>query len=155
MTLGRFILRLVVVPLGALFAICASVIVLVLAHWNVFSRALDAPDLTQDQFFAAVAFAPVIFFLLVSSGVLILLPAAIGVLIAEAFSIRSWMFHVSNGMLSAWIGWYAAPRLNDAYPIYGDPRFIVVAGAAAGLVYWLIAGRGAGANRAPPQPQFR
>ena len=94
MTPGRFILRLVVVPLGALFAICASVVVLVLAHWNVFSRALDAPDMTQDQFFAAVALAPVVFFLLVSSGVLILLPAAVGVLIAEAFAIRSWMFHV-------------------------------------------------------------
>ena len=33
------------------------------------------------------------------------LPGAIGILISEAFAIRSWIFHALNGAVSAWIGW--------------------------------------------------
>ena len=32
-----------------------------------------------------------------------LLPATLGALIAEAFAIRSWMYHAANGGLSAWV----------------------------------------------------
>lgn len=151
MTPGRFLLRiLILIPLGAFLAVCTSVTVLLFTHWRIFAAALNTPDLTQDQFFTAIALAPMAFFWLTASGLFILLPAVIGVVIAEAFAIRSFVFHVANGALSSFVGWYVAPRLSDAYPAYGDPRFIVAAGAAAGLVYWLIAGRGAGADPAPP-----
>jgi hypothetical protein len=30
------------------------------------------------------------------------LPASVGILISEAFAIRSWLFHVLNGVASSW-----------------------------------------------------
>jgi len=157
--LGRVLLRLVVVPLGALAAVCASVAVLVLLHWQTLARAFDDPALTDDQMMTAFMLAPAALFLLVSSGVAILLPAAIGVVLAEAFAIRSFLFHVGNGGLAAWIGWFVsngggasvASAATERLPVYGDPRFIVVAGLAAGFVYWAVAGWNAGL-RPPAAP---
>jgi hypothetical protein len=138
---GRLLLRLLLVPLGAAFAVCISVLVLIIAHWGAFLVALNAqPDISEDQVFALVAAGPFLLFLLVRSGVLILLPAIVGIAIAEVFAIRSWIYHAGNGALSAWIGWSVTPQLDDTYRLYGDPKFIVAAGLAAGLAYWLVAG---------------
>ena len=73
-----------------------------------------------------------------------LAPAALGVLIAEAFAIRSWMFHVANGGLSAWIGWIAMEDVRKPYEVFDQPLIVVGAGIAAGFAYWAIAGWSAG-----------
>jgi hypothetical protein len=72
------------------------------------------------------------------------MPAAVGVLIAEAFAIRSWMFHALNGGLSAWIGWSIMQDAQDRYRFLTEPKVMVAAGLAGGLAYWLVAGWTAG-----------
>ena len=95
------------------------------------------------------------------------LPAAIGILISEAFAIRSWMFHAGNGAVSAWIGWNLFGDLDDSRMALNEPLAVIAAGLAGGLAYWAIAGSSAGFwkpvfGRAPaasppasPPPQIR
>ena len=56
--------------------------------------------MTADDDSGLTTFLVLIPMLAVGSGVM-LLPAMLGALIAEAFAIRSWMYHVANGGLSA------------------------------------------------------
>jgi hypothetical protein len=78
------------------------------------------------------------------------------VLIAEAFAIRSWIYHAVNGGLSAWIGWSLMRDTQAQYRFLTEPRILVAAGLAGGLAYWLVAGWTAGfwkpVFRASPQP---
>jgi hypothetical protein len=70
--------------------------------------------------------------------------AAIGVLVAETFAIRSWIFHAANGGLSAWLGWALTQDIRDEYGFLAEPKILVAAGLAAGLAYWIVAGWTAG-----------
>ena len=136
---ARLILRFLLVPLGGMVATMVAVIVLVLAHWNLFVlQATKAPGQAEDYFFALIVAAPAILLVLATSASLMLIPAAIGVLIAEAFAIRSWIYHAANGGLSAWIGGAMVNGINDDY--FTNPMLVVAAGLAAGLAYWLVAG---------------
>jgi hypothetical protein len=72
------------------------------------------------------------------------LPAAIGVLISEAFAIRSWIFHAANGAASAWLGWNLFGYIDDAHIPLNEPLPVIAAGLAGGLAYWAIAGFSAG-----------
>ena len=64
------------------------------------------------------------------------LVAAVGILFSEAFAIRSWMFHVANGVVSAWIGAQLFAPTDGATAVAGDPFYVVAAGLAGGLAYW-------------------
>jgi hypothetical protein len=81
------------------------------------------------------------------------------VFIAETFAIRSWMFHVGNGALSASLGWTLTRDLRDEHHFLGNPTILVAAGIAAGFAYWLIAGwtagfwKAVGASPGPPRAQ--
>ena len=46
------------------------------------------------------------------------LPGAVGILISEAFAIRSWIFHALNGAVSAWVGWQMFSAFGDS-GLYG------------------------------------
>src|SRR5258708_33759715 len=96
------------------------------------------------------------------------LPAALGIPIAEAFAIRSFMFHAGNGAVSAFIGWNLFGYVDATRVPLNEPLPVLAAGLAGGLTYWLIAGSGAGfleplfprppgaappAQTAPPPPQ--
>ncbi|HVY59305.1 MAG TPA: hypothetical protein VHA77_15755 [Xanthobacteraceae bacterium] len=143
--LGRFLLRLLLVPLGAVVAICVDVLVVIVAHWNAFMAAASAsPDAQGDYFMTIVVVGPVIAVLLALSAVFTLVPATVGIVIAELFAIRSWIYHAANGGLSAWIGWSLMQDVRDEYAFFTDPKIIVAAGLAAGLAYWLVAGWTAG-----------
>jgi hypothetical protein len=78
------------------------------------------------------------------SAMAMMLPAALGVVISEAFAIRSWMFHVANGALSAWVGSVTMLEATKPYDFYGGPLIVAAAGIAAGFVYWAVAGWSAG-----------
>jgi hypothetical protein len=144
MILGRLIMRCLLVPLGAGLAILAAVLFIVLAHWNRFA-ALVAADRGGDEFIVALFLAGswIVVVSMISASAM-LMPAALGALIAEAFAIRSWMFHVLNGGLSAWIGHSMFTDMRKPEPFYADPLIVVGAGIAAGFVYWLVAGWSAG-----------
>lgn len=154
---GRFLLRVVLVPLGAAMAIAVAAAFVLIARWNALVAVLDAgPQAQQDYLFAFLLGAPLLTLLLSVWSAYTLAPAAAGVLIAEAFAIRSWIFHAGNGGLSAWIGWALTRDIRDEYHLFADPKVLVAAGLAGGFTYWAVAGWTAGfwkPIRALPPPR--
>jgi hypothetical protein len=143
--LGRLILRFLVVPFGALVAVCVGVIVIIVGEWNAFVAALEAsPNVPPDTVAAMFFMAPWVLMVLIWSAMLMLAPGAIGILIAEFFAIRSWIFHIGNGIASAWVGATLIDRPDANGPFFSNPKLVILAGLLAGLAYWLIAGWNAG-----------
>ena len=144
-SLARFVLRLLVVPLGGAAAITAAVAVLLVAHWGELATLAQAdPEAQGAWLIAFVVAGPMLAFLLSLTAASALLPAAVGALIAEAFAIRSWIFHAANGGLAAWIGWSLTQDVRDEFHFLAEPKILVAAGLAGGLAYWLVAGSTAG-----------
>jgi hypothetical protein len=142
---GRFLLRLLLVPLGAALAFTVAMMVVLAAHWNqLVALANASPDQQETWLLAFMLAGPVIALLLSYWVAVTAIPAAIGMLIAETFAIRSWIFHALNGGLSAWIGWSAMQDIQDQYRFLTEPRIMVAAGLAGGLAYWAVAGWTAG-----------
>ncbi len=141
----RLILRLFLVPLGGVVAVTIAMILLVVAHWHEFAALADArPDEQGYWLLAFVLAGPVLAFLFSLAVALTLLPAAVGVLISEAFAIRSWIYHAANGGLAAWIGWSLMQDTQNDYRFLAEPKILVAAGLAGGLAYWVVAGSTAG-----------
>ena len=138
MMLGRLIMRFLLVPLGAGLAVVTAVLFVIAVYWNRFSTMVEA-DPSGESFIGLAMVGGFTLAVLASS---ILLPATVGALIAEAFAIRSWMFHVVNGALSAWVG--SSTFVGARTEFYADPLVVVAAGIVAGLAYWLVAGWSAG-----------
>lgn len=144
-SLGRFILRVLLVPLGASLAIVVAAAVIVIAHWGDFIALMQSrPDVEGYWLLVVVIIGPALAILLAFGVAFTVLPASVGVLISEAFAIRSWIFHIANGGLSAWVGWSRMADLPNDYRFLAEPKVIVAAGLAAGAAYWLIAGWSAG-----------
>jgi hypothetical protein len=140
-SVGRLILRFLLVPVGALVAIVVAALVLVVANRGAL-LAIANSEQQQSYFVFAL---PLLIFGIGLSTVLMMLPAAIGILVAEAFAIRSWIYHALNGGLSIWVGWSTIGDLRSSeYTLLDDPKIILAAGFAAGFAYWLVAGWGAG-----------
>jgi hypothetical protein len=93
----------------------------------------------------AVAFSAV----LISGYALI--PAMLFIAIAEGFRLRSFLFYAGFGAAMALLsahGWNFSVDGSPAYPLVGrEQEVFAAAGIAAGLVYWALAGRKAGAWR--------
>jgi hypothetical protein len=154
--IGRLLLRLVLVPLGAAMALAAAGALIATTQWNAFHAVLAAdPQAQQDYFFALMVAGPLLASLMSTWAHYTFMPALAGVFIAETFAIRSWMFHVGNGALSALLGWTLTRDLRDEHHFFANPTILVAAGIAAGFAYWLIAGWTAGlileAGGRPPQ----
>jgi hypothetical protein len=84
-----------------------------------------------------------------------LLPAAVIALITEAFSIRSMLAYALGGALVGVACYLSLVSFDtETWRFTGIVRrhmeIMTGAGIVAGLVYWLIAGRNAGAWRDPP-----
>ncbi len=145
MIVVRLLLRFIVVPFGALVALMAASTVGIVAHWNGFANAVAAETASPDGAFMLTAmFGPIFAAIVVTSAVAIVTPASLGALIAEAFAIRSWIFHVANGALAAWIGATLTADVKDMPVAFDRPVLIVAAGVAAGFAYWAVAGWSAG-----------
>jgi hypothetical protein len=140
----RFLMRFILVPLGYLAASIAGTLVVLIGSWGLLDMATSGhPDGPAYALFAAVVGGS---FLLIFVVAFMLLPASIGILISEAFAIRSWIFHVLNGIVSAWIGWQLfgtafGPQLS---PPSERPLMVIAAGIAGGFAYWAVAGFSAG-----------
>jgi hypothetical protein len=166
-SVGRLILRFILIPLGYFVAVVVATLVIVIGSWNLAPVAVTSdPDAQVVAIFGFVFAGPVLLVMLLS---VMWLPAAIGILISEAFAIRSWMFHAGNGAVSAWIGWSLFGYIDDSRIPINRPLAVIAAGLAGGLAYWAIAGWNAGfwkpvfrrtepvlpANTASPPPQIR
>src|SRR5262249_18453994 len=102
----RFLLRLPLVPLGGAVAVVAAMAVVLAGRWGeIVALANARPDAQDDWLLALIFTGPILALLLSMTLVVTALPAAVGALIAEAFAIRSWIYHAANGGVSAWIGW--------------------------------------------------
>jgi hypothetical protein len=141
----RFLMRLLLVPLGALLAILAASLILMVAHWGDFTALLqDRPDVEGYWVLVVTVLGPMLAVLLAIGVMFIVVPASVGVLISEAFAIRSWIFHIANGGLSAWVGRWLLLDVPKEYHFLLEPKIIVASGLAAGGAYWLVAGWSAG-----------
>ena len=103
-------LRFILVPLGYLAAVTSARGVLVFGSWKTGSMMLSAdPDLRNGSGCSASLVAGS------DHGGRARLArcgcrASVGILISEAFAIRSWIFHALNGAISAWVGWQTVRR---------------------------------------------
>jgi hypothetical protein len=150
----RFILRFILVPLGGMAAIAASLTVLVIAHHKALEALVKASPQAQEEYFIALVFAgPFLAVLLSIWAWHVFVPAMIGVVISEALALRSWIYHAANGAVAAWLGWALTQDIRDEYRFLIDPGPLLAAGLAGGLAYWLIAGWSAGFWKpaAPPR----
>jgi hypothetical protein len=138
--LVRLLMRFILVPLGYLAASIAGTLVFLVGTWPLVSTALsENPD------------GPALFGFVIGGSVLLLfvlpfmlLPASIGILISEAFAIRSWIFHVLNGVASAWLGCQlSGTGVGKQFPS-DEPLVLVAVGIAGGFAYWAVAGFSAG-----------
>ena len=138
----RLLLRFFLVPLGYLAAVTVGAGVLVLGSWKTGTMMLSAnPDTATAGFFAALVAGPVMLVVLASS---MWLPSSIGILISEAFAIRSWIFHALNGAISGWVGWQMFAAIDQSATPMNETTFIFGAGLAGGFAYWAVAGGNAG-----------
>jgi hypothetical protein len=136
----RLLLRLILVPLGYFVAVLAGSLVIVFGSWKLGQSAAD-PNAQVTAVFGFVFAAPVLVVMLLS---VMWLPGAIGILISEAFAIRSWLYHAGNGAVSAWIGWSLFGYVDDTRIPLNEPLAVLAAGLAGGLAYWAVAGWSAG-----------
>lgn len=149
----RLILRLLLIPTGVLVAAGVQAMIILFGQWRIDAVAAGIRD-PQD----AMAFTGAVFlagFLTVAYLFLAWAIGAIGILFAEAFAVRSWLFHIANGAVSAFLAVQMFPLFMDEPAPLEDRFYILAAGLAGGLVYWLIAGWSAGFWKtvlAPPRP---
>ena len=144
-TLARLVMRLLLVPLGIAVGLMVAMTVLFSAHWNsIESLAHADPDARGTGLIAFLILGPLLAIVLTLAVATSALVAGIGVLIAEAFAIRSWIYHAANGGLAAWISWSMLQSPQDEYLFLVEPKVWVAAGLAGGLAYWVIAGWTAG-----------
>jgi hypothetical protein len=159
MILARFILRFLLVPLGIVAAAVVGIVVIMVGEWNAFVAFMTAHPDDSGYMIGAMMFAPILLMTLGGGALAMLAPGSIGILVAEFFAIRSWIFHVANGALSAWVGWKMFEGPSGAAKLFQDPKLIVVMGIMAGITYWVIAGWSAGfwkpvfAQNLPPPAQ--
>ena len=143
------IVRLFVIAVGFLAAcLVAGMIIVIAVLFPEFSD-LGTGPVDQGVFQIMVAFG----FIFVSGFAL--LPAAIIALLTEAFSIRSVLAYAIGGALVGAACYLSlVPFDTDTWHFNGIVRrhmeIMTGAGIVAGLVYWMIAGRNAGAWRMPP-----
>ena len=144
------IVRLFVIAFGFLAAcLVAGMIIVTAVLFPDFSD-LGAGPVDQGVFQILIAFG----FIFISGFAL--LPAAIIALITEAFSIRSVLAYAIGGAVVG-AACYLSLVPFDTNTLHFDGivrrhmEIMTGAGIVAGLVYWMIAGRNAGAWREPPQ----
>jgi hypothetical protein len=152
MAFGRLLMRLLLVPLGFGIAIVAAMMFVMVAEWN------RVGQLNHDDISGLTAFFVIVPMMALTSAVT-LLPGVVTALIAEAFAIRSWIYHAACGGAAAWVGLVTLGPLDAEYDFTNTPLVMIGAGIAAGFAYWLVAGWSAGfwkpvfaSPPAPPSP---
>ena len=144
MILGRFILRFLLVPFGIAVATSVGLLVMLIGEWTEFSAYVQSHPDSGNYALSVMFFSPWILLVLTGGALMMLSPALIGIAVSELFAVRSWLFHIANGLLSAWVGWTLVDGPNGTQKLFENPKLIVLMGLVAGACYWLIAGWSAG-----------
>jgi hypothetical protein len=111
-----------------------------LPEWGM----METDPVDRAMFFVAAFFATSF------AGTVAFLPAFLAVIVAEAFSLRSFLYYGTAGALIGLLGYFGSnisARLEDTTditPVAHSLELVAAAGIVGGLVYWLLAGRNAG-----------
>jgi hypothetical protein len=137
----RLLMRVLIVPLGYVCGMLATMAVVVIGYWQIGNLLAGVDEIELFSILDAMMTAMMALTAVVTTMWLI---ASIGILFAECFAVRSWIFHTANGAISAWLGAQLfTPYDGTQVPFDGD-FYIIAAGLAGGLTYWLVAGWSAG-----------
>ncbi|MCS0504900.1 hypothetical protein [Ancylobacter mangrovi] len=138
----RLLLRVLLVPLGIVVGMIATMVVIMVGYWRIGDLLSGAVAVQAPALFDALAAAS---FALMAVMLAMWAVAAIGILFAEMFAIRSWIFHAANGAVSALVAAALfSPYPDTPVPFDDGTLYILGAGLAGGLAYWLVAGWTAG-----------
>jgi hypothetical protein len=145
---GHAVLRVLLALVGYIVAIICAVAVITVAEWiRAYPPVAGRPDFVIATAMIVVSDGFLLFWLL---GTMALLPALAVIVVAEALSLRSWLFYVAAGAgVVALLSRLLDPARVPALP--AQVSVAVAAGLAGGLAYWLVAGRSAG-RRLARQP---
>ena len=142
--------RLIVISLAFFIACIVAMGVIALGVWQSVDLGAAAPDIDPLAWFFNVVL--VASFTVMLIGTLTVAPAAVAMVIAEIFTIRSWIYHTAAGAAVAALPLVMQTRAAAGSPEAHDSFAIMLylaAGLAGGLVYWLLAGRSAGLKKIP------
>lgn len=137
----RLLMRLLIVPLGYVCGMLAAMAVVVIGYWQIGNLLAGVEEIELFAILDALVSATMALTAVVTTMWLI---ASIGILFAECFAVRSWMFHTANGAISAWLGAQLFQPYGDVPVAFDGDFYIIAAGLAGGLAYWLVAGWSAG-----------
>ena len=146
MRISATVNRIIVIFVGFLLAILTGGITLLVvgSRWaaqEVAAQMPEDPDGISHFFSEALG---MIAFLFTVGPVLTLAPAIVAILIGELARIRSPLYYVAaGGVAAAVMPLIATPQDAAQNVTYNAPYFTIMAtaGFAAGLIYWLMAGR--------------
>jgi hypothetical protein len=144
-----FIGRIIVIFFALFMATIAGGIAAAIALLGLELHMVSPDPIGHAFFWGTAAFA---------SGVTLVvgfLPILIGVVLAEAFSIRSLLIYAVAGAAVLLLGYYSAGFTrtyeesidHPPLPISRETEIAAAVGVVFGFTYWLIAGRKAGAWR--------
>jgi hypothetical protein len=140
--MNAFFRLLFLVPLGFIAACAAAG---VMATFGVFS--LEYFDVEVVGYYVAS-----IVMMMVWAGTIAFLPAAVAIVLAEAFAWRSVLYYLLVGGAIGAIAVHVTER-SGAFDFADRPQVaLLAAGFVGGFVYWLIAGRLAGNGLASGSP---
>jgi hypothetical protein len=144
--MGGVIRRILAVLFGFMLAAIAGAVTLfyVGSRWAAHEVATQMPDNPDDVSRFVNEGLGMIAFVFTVAPALTLAPAVLAVVVGEVARIRSLLYYVLAGGAAAAIMPLIATRTEAAETAtYNAPYFSIMAtaGFAAGLVYWLLAGR--------------
>jgi hypothetical protein len=128
-----------------------------LAAGTVIVFGAAAPDLPAAQDFPILSVLALTVSAVIASVSFV--PAVVAILVTETFTIRSVLFYaIAGGIIGLFCGYTLGfiepmPRFDFSVPLRTNFELLAAAGIAAGLVYWAVAGRGAGGWRYEPAPR--
>jgi len=145
----RLITRLIVIFFAFWIAIMAAGLALALGVVAPDFSGIDSDPIDRVMFFGFAFFASSY------AGAAALLPSFVAIVLAEAARIRSILYYGVGGALIGIAAFYSVDlsdvleNTTDIAPVGHGLELSAAAGIVGGLVYWLIAGRKAGAWHEP------
>jgi hypothetical protein len=139
--IGRAIGRIILVPLGFIFAALAVMFILVTLGMERVTHAMHGREADPDMWFGMFDLAQQTIAIF---STFTIVPAILLVIVGEIARIRSSLYYILGGgaVLAAW------PLISRMSTIAQDPaqlgvvwQVFATAGFAAGFIYWLVAGR--------------
>jgi hypothetical protein len=146
MRISAAVNRILVVSVGFLLALLtgAAMLLFIGTRWAAQEVATQMPENSDEvSRFMSEALGMVAFVFNVAP-VLTVAPAVVAIVVGELARIRSVLYYMlAGGAAAALMPLIAAPRQAAENTTYTTPYFAIMAtaGFAAGLIYWLLAGR--------------